>query len=231
MTNLVSMSVEFDGTALEIIDHAGTPWLTLSQIAIALGYENASSLVDIHRRNRSEFTPDMTALLRQGRTRIRIFSARGAHLIGMFARTPKAKAFRRWVLDVLDGLDRPVKPVSETPQVQALPAPAPKPVDPITPEVRRAIERKAHALSLEAFEHNRAYLEAWIRRLPETRDPLAALEHVHALDVDHGQHVIVNFQDLWRVTAWAGELGRLARNMQAEVDALEQATGRKLCVR
>lgn len=34
----------------------------------------------------------------------RIFSLRGCHLLAMFARTPVAKAFRRWVLDVLDRL-------------------------------------------------------------------------------------------------------------------------------
>lgn len=32
----------------------------------------------------------------------RVFSLRGAHLIGMFARTAKAQAFRRWVLDILE---------------------------------------------------------------------------------------------------------------------------------
>ncbi|MDQ9668887.1 hypothetical protein RF033_15005, partial [Serratia marcescens] len=32
----------------------------------------------------------------------RIFSLRGAHLIGMFARTKLAKEFRKWVLDILD---------------------------------------------------------------------------------------------------------------------------------
>lgn len=37
--------------------------------------------------------------------RCRIFSLRGCHLVAMFARTPVAKAFRRWVLDVLDKLD------------------------------------------------------------------------------------------------------------------------------
>lgn len=36
--------------------------------------------------------------------RCRIFSLRGCHLLAMFARTPVAKAFRRWVLDVLDRL-------------------------------------------------------------------------------------------------------------------------------
>jgi len=33
----------------------------------------------------------------------RLFSARGAHLLAMFARTPVAKQFRHWVLDVLEG--------------------------------------------------------------------------------------------------------------------------------
>ena len=32
----------------------------------------------------------------------RIFSLRGCHLLAMFARTPVAKAFRRWVLDVIE---------------------------------------------------------------------------------------------------------------------------------
>jgi hypothetical protein len=97
--------------------------------------------------------------------------------------------------------------------------------------VRRSIERKAHALSLEAFEHNRTTIEAWVRGMPEAHDPVAALEHIHALDLDQGQSVVVNVQELWRVTTWAGELGRLAKAMQAETDALEQATGRKLYIR
>lgn len=33
---------------------------------------------------------------------VRIFSLRGAHLIAMFSRTPVAKEFRKWVLDILD---------------------------------------------------------------------------------------------------------------------------------
>ena len=41
-------------------------------------------------------------------TETRIFSARGCHLIGMFARTDRAKAFRKWVLDVLDAIADPV---------------------------------------------------------------------------------------------------------------------------
>ncbi|MGL9724806.1 BRO-N domain-containing protein [Sodalis sp. (in: enterobacteria)] len=36
------------------------------------------------------------------RKKTRIFSLRGAHLVAMFARTPVAKEFRKWVLDILD---------------------------------------------------------------------------------------------------------------------------------
>lgn len=38
-------------------------------------------------------------------TKTRIFSLRGCHLLAMFARTPLAKQFRVWVLDVLDKLN------------------------------------------------------------------------------------------------------------------------------
>lgn len=36
------------------------------------------------------------------KARTRIFSLRGVHLIAMFARTPVAEDFRKWVLDILD---------------------------------------------------------------------------------------------------------------------------------
>lgn len=36
---------------------------------------------------------------------MRIFSLRGAHLVGMFSRTIKGEEFRKWVLDQLDALE------------------------------------------------------------------------------------------------------------------------------
>jgi hypothetical protein len=48
----------------------------------------------------------MTALVeldtKGGKQQVRIFSLRGCHLLAMFARTPVAKEFRKWVLDVID---------------------------------------------------------------------------------------------------------------------------------
>lgn len=37
-----------------------------------------------------------------GHQETRVFSLRGAHMVAMFARTPVAKEFRHWVLDILD---------------------------------------------------------------------------------------------------------------------------------
>ncbi|MBB3142830.1 BRO family protein [Halomonas organivorans] len=97
----------FDGTEIELITLDGEVWARGTQIAHALGYRNASRAVrDVYDRNADEFTDTMTAVVdlptAGGVQKVRIFSLRGAHLFAMFARTPKAKAFRRWVLDVLD---------------------------------------------------------------------------------------------------------------------------------
>lgn len=216
-------TIDFDGVSIEVIDHDGSPWLTLQQIAVALGYEQPRSLVDIHRRNRAEFTPDMTALLRQGRTRVRIFSPRGAHLIGMFARTPKAKAFRRWVLDVLDGLGHPQLPPTGQ-AAQALPAPA----DPITPEVRSAINRRAHALSLRHYDRLREDLLEAVRRhaerFPEDCDLVRFAEQV---DTHDSSLTVVRSEDLLRLTTRLSLLEPIYADAMAAIHALEQATGRQ----
>jgi predicted DNA-binding transcriptional regulator AlpA len=75
-----------------------------------LGYRKPDHVTELYARHADEFTSDMTALVEMptsgGVQRVRIFSPRGCHLLAMFARTPKAKAFRRWVLDVLDQLGK-----------------------------------------------------------------------------------------------------------------------------
>ncbi|WP_187153367.1 hypothetical protein [Candidatus Arsenophonus triatominarum] len=48
---------------------------------------------------------------------VRIFSLRGAHLVAMFARTPVAKEFRKWVLDILDKEVGNPQPRPEAPEL------------------------------------------------------------------------------------------------------------------
>ncbi|APD36817.1 Bro-N domain-containing protein [Burkholderia pseudomallei] len=99
---LVFENVEFD-----VVDIHNVPWLRGPQIAGALGYNRDDRLADLYARNADEFTDEMTELLELdtagGRQQVRIFSPRGCYLLGMLARTDRAKTFRAWVLDVLEG--------------------------------------------------------------------------------------------------------------------------------
>lgn len=110
----------FENTELQVLDLDGHIWLTAADLSRGLGYARADEVARIYRRNKDEFSEDMTALIGLQtnesaeaanlafsdnlQTQTRIFSARGCHLVAMLARTEKAKAFRKWVLDVLEGL-------------------------------------------------------------------------------------------------------------------------------
>ena len=97
----------FQETEFDVVDIHNVPWLRLPQIGVALGYENPYKLQQLHARNADEFTEEMTQVLELptagGVQPVRVFSPRGCYLLGMLARTEKAKAFRQWVLDVLEG--------------------------------------------------------------------------------------------------------------------------------
>jgi prophage antirepressor-like protein len=99
----------FEGTEIELITRDGEVWARGVQIAHALGYRDESAISRIYARNKDEFSDTMTCTVKLTdqhgqRKTTRIFSLRGAHLLAMFARTKKAKAFRRWVLDILDAI-------------------------------------------------------------------------------------------------------------------------------
>jgi len=98
----------FQETEFDVTDLRGQPWLRGAQIALALGYQNPSNAIkDLYSRNEEEFDDSMTQIVELstagGVQPVRIFSPRGCYLLGMFARTDKAREFRRWVLDVLEG--------------------------------------------------------------------------------------------------------------------------------
>ena len=119
---LCFQSVEFD-----VIQQNQQIWVRGYQIGTALGYgENAEvSIRKLYTRHADEFIPAMTAVITLptagGPQETRIFSLRGCHLLAMFARTPVAKAFRRWVLDVIEKYGdqlQPERPVTLKPFTQ-----------------------------------------------------------------------------------------------------------------
>ena len=107
--------IQFQDVTLRAIDKDGAIWLTTRDIAAALypikGYPQSEApfekrVRNLYSRHSEEFTHKMTQLVEiqtaGGLQQVRVFSLRGAHLLGMLARTEKAKEFRRWVLDVIE---------------------------------------------------------------------------------------------------------------------------------
>lgn len=102
-----SNTLTFNNISLEIISDDSGLWIRGPQIGGALGYSDAAKKIQgLYERNADEFSPSMTKVMKLktsgGVQLTRVFSLRGVHLLAMFAKTPKAKEFRKWVLDVLE---------------------------------------------------------------------------------------------------------------------------------
>ncbi|EBS2695464.1 hypothetical protein ZQ65_19030 [Salmonella enterica subsp. enterica serovar Newport] len=89
----------------------GKVWFTAEALANLLGYADDKQVNKIFQRRKDEFTESMSMLakvtmnginnsLRE--VEVRLFSPRGAHLIGMCARTKVAKELRIWLLDLIE---------------------------------------------------------------------------------------------------------------------------------
>lgn len=115
----------FQQTKLFVIHKDRQVWLRATDLARALGYAEERYVSRLYRRNADEFTDSMTRLVQlptavgfgvqngpqtsgplggNPTPKTRVFSLRGCHLIAMLARTPVAKEFRRWILDLLDAI-------------------------------------------------------------------------------------------------------------------------------
>ncbi|QYG01882.1 Bro-N domain-containing protein [Massilia sp. NP310] len=99
-------ALTFNAHEIKTIKRDGLLWMSTSDLRQALEYADEKAVHRIYASHADEFTATMTKVIKVatagGKQAIRFFSLRGAHLIAMFARTPVAKAFRTWALDILD---------------------------------------------------------------------------------------------------------------------------------
>jgi len=111
MNIVAKADLNFHGMNLAPVQNVTGIWLTSADVAKALGYKSTKSISNLFTQYEDEFSQGMTMVIEsmtnglngsKRRMKVRVFSLRGAHLIAMFARTPVAKEFRRWVLDILD---------------------------------------------------------------------------------------------------------------------------------
>lgn len=112
-----SLTAQFHGLDLNIIDHAGQSWLTAEQVGLALGYSDTKArtgITNLYNRHLDEFTEQDTCaikLMAQGQRRdVRVFSQTGCHLLSFFANTPRAKEFRAWAKQALTERQLPLAP-------------------------------------------------------------------------------------------------------------------------
>ena len=134
----MTTSLCFNDFTFSPVTRDNQPWIRASELSRALSYGRENQISRLYRSNADEFTPEMTQVIEivdgpdSGLSvTARIFSLRGCHLLAMFARTPVAKAFRKWCLDVIEQYGERV-PVAE-----------PVSIDATRPSRRTDPERKA----------------------------------------------------------------------------------------
>lgn len=149
----------FHETKFDVIDRDGQPWVRSPQIEGALGFTKKDAVQQLYSRHADEFTDNMTAVVKLqtsgGLQDVRIFSLRGCHLLAMFAKTPVAKEFRKWVLDVLDREQAAQTSIAQT--KEALPEPT------ITPPQQRHLHDivNARVADIPKDQTRQAYKFVW----------------------------------------------------------------------
>ncbi|GLX62299.1 MULTISPECIES: BRO family protein [Proteus] len=113
----MNKSLVFKGHKITPFDKGdGKIWFTNKQLSELLGYKDESSVTRIFNRNKDEFTDGMSQTVNltvsnknneMQNKRVRIFSVRGAHLVGILSKTDIAKALRRWLLDLAEKESKP----------------------------------------------------------------------------------------------------------------------------
>lgn len=106
-TTKMQHSLTFGAREVKSITREGQIWMSAAEVGHALEYAFPEKAIrQLYNARADEFTSTMTRIIKVmtagGKQSVRFFSLRGAHLLAMFARTDKAKAFRVWVLDILD---------------------------------------------------------------------------------------------------------------------------------
>ncbi|WP_303171984.1 BRO family protein [uncultured Desulfovibrio sp.] len=152
-------ALTFNDIIFSPVNHQNSLWIRAVELANALGFKREDQAAKIYRAHTDEFTTDMAQVVEitdnaesAFPVKSLLFSLRGCHLLAMFARTPVAKAFRKWVLDVLDRLaaeERAALPSSDT----------------LTPEQQAQLQAivAAKAGMVPASHRRRAFQEIWAR--------------------------------------------------------------------
>lgn len=228
-------ALSFHDTTFHPVTRQGQPWLTAAEIAAALGYSRADKISSIYGRHKEEFTAAMADTLKVGvsgnlETETRIFSLRGAHLLGMFARTERAAEFRRWVLDILDAQNEAEAQRRAKPGANALTAPQARAG--ISKELRQHINRTAHQIALKQYDTIHAILtECAADNLACGAKEADCFGYVEAYADNADGVALANVRDLKELVWNAEQIINTAAQAVANIRRIEKRSGYKLSMR
>jgi hypothetical protein len=185
---IMSEPIIFENHSITIHHINGRDYLSAADISKALGFEKDDAVTQIYHRYKDEFEEGTTQTLKLSVSgnyikNIRVFDREGAWIIAMFARTPAAAKFRKWVRKVLaayvDGQAKiqndPVKPVSVAPEEQPMIEKTIVAQEDVTNDLKNA-----YNTLFPVMDNLRAYKELW-----ETRNILIHTSPRQALALDN----------------------------------------------
>ena len=230
---LAPIVFKFDSTGLRVVVYEdGSEWFSAAEVCAILGYSNPRKAVADHCR--TEGVTKRDTLTAGGPQEMTFINEGNLWRLIIKSRKPQAQAFERHLFEVILPTIRrtghyEAKRPQETAPVKRLPAAGQKRLAPpaLSAGLRRAINRKAHALSLDGFDRTRDRLAEivsdWLARRWTEQD---ALEEMQKLGGVLGEFHFVHAEDLWPVTSRAMLLREQLDLVADAVVELEQKTGR-----
>lgn len=144
--------------------------------------------------------------------------------LAMVERTERGREARRYFIDCEKQLiEKKAQPrlSDQTSQRALLPEPD------LSTELRSAINRKAHALSLQGYDTIRNRLTKWVEQWNRDGGERQAMQKLNDYNGKAGEMVFINAEALWNICAGIGINHVGAEHAMAMVRQLEEETGQK----
>jgi len=206
-------------------DDAGEPWFCAADVCAVLGYRNPRTAIANHCRDKGVLKRDTPT--DSGSQEMTFINEGNLYRLIVKSRKPEAQTFEQEVMEVI------LPAIRKTGRYEsaALPSPANAlpPPDRITPNLRRRINRKAHALALDQYDTLQDLLEDLVTsNLRCNASESDCEDYIERFGSNMGGVTLVNTYDLYQLARQTTGLLDKAGEALAVVHRLETHTGLQL---